>query len=102
MSDSVVLYHDRNDNLQIIDPDCVPHSDNINPLQQLAIDIINAGYDGIVVDEIQLQDGRYFQAISANLDTPEGRIFTNLSEDYQNEISLPSASSVLTQILESY
>lgn len=102
MSDSIVFYLDRNDNLQVIDPDCVPHSDDINPLQQLVIDMINAGYEGVAVDQIRLQDGRYFQAISANLDTPEGQILTNLSEDYLNEKPLPPSQTVLKEIQDSY
>ncbi len=102
MSDSVIIYLDRNNNFQIIDPDCVPHSDDINPLQQIVIDVINAGYEGVVIDEKRLTNGRYFQVISVNETTPEGQLISKLSESYRQGASLPASDTVLRQIQDAY
>jgi hypothetical protein len=102
MSDSMIIYLDRNNNFQIIDPDCVPHSDGINPLQHIVIDVINAGYEGVAIDEKKLANGRYFQIISVNETTPEGQILSILSKNHQLGKSLPASRSVLQQIQAAY
>ena len=73
MSDSLVFYHDRNDSLQIVDPDAVPHFDD-HPLIGFVVAVIKAGYLGVVVDEKQLSNGRFFLCLSVNQETPEGQI----------------------------
>lgn len=102
MNDSLVVYLGRNDAIHIIDPDCVPHSDDLNPLQLLVIDVINAGYKGVVIDEQRLNDGRFFQAISVNEASPEGQILNTLSADYKSGKPLPPAVNVLQQIRDAY
>ena len=102
MNDSLVVYLDRNNTNHIVDPGCVPHSDDLSPLQNLVIDIINAGYEGVIVDEKRLKNGRYFCALSTNGNTPEGRLLIQLSSDYANGKPMPSSHDVLAQIKKAY
>ena len=102
MSNSLVFYLDRTNTVQIIDPDNLPRAEDRNPLQLLVIDVINAGYKGVVIDEQRLSDGRFFQAISVNEASPEGQILNTLSADYKSGKPLPPAVNVLQQIRDAY
>jgi hypothetical protein len=64
MSKSLVLFHGRDDNLYVVDPDCVPHFDDIPPLLKIAAAIIQAGYGGVIIDEKQLLNGRVIHCLS--------------------------------------
>lgn len=99
---SLVVCLDRTNTTHIVDPDCVPHSDDLSPLQNLVIDIINAGYKGVIMDEKRLKNGRYFYALSTNGNTPEGRLLIQLSSDYANGKPMPPSHDVLAQIKKVY
>lgn len=100
MSNSLVFYWDRNDVVHIIDPDAIKNiDDEISPLMMIAIAIINEGYEGVVIDEHRLNSGRYFHAITSNLETHEGQIFDNLRKQTQK---LPSPSTVIEKIKVAY
>ena len=98
MSNSVVLYHGRDDNLYVVDPDCIPHFDDTPPLLRLAAAIIEAGYDGVIVDEKKLSDGRFVHCLSTNSATPEGRILAGVSEAHSAGKPLPSTAAVMAAI----
>lgn len=51
MSNSIVIYHGRDDSLYIVDPDCLPNFDDAPPLLCIAAAIIQAGYVGVIIDE---------------------------------------------------
>ncbi len=100
MSESGILYLDRSEMLHVIDPDCLQHYDQISPLMKIVIAVINAGYNGICIDEKRLANGRYFQAINTNSRTPEGRIINDLGP--VSDKDLPTPRVVLEQIREEY
>jgi hypothetical protein len=102
MNDSLVVYLDRNNTNHIVDPDCVPHSDDLSPLQNLVIDIINAGYEGVIVDEKRLKNDRYFCALNTNRNTPEGQLLAQLRSDYANGKPMPPSHEVLARIKQAY
>ena len=102
MSDSLVFYHDRNDNLQIIDPDAVPHADEPNSLIQIAAAVMRAGYAGVMIDETQLSNGRFIHYLSVNTKTPEGIVMKRLGNDFDLGRSIPSESDVLSLIADAY
>lgn len=102
MSNSVVLYHGRDDNLYVVDPDCIPHFDDTPPLLRLAAAIIEAGYEGVIVDEKQLLNGRIIHCLSTNSATPEGRIFAGLAEALSDGKTVPSSAAVLESIQREY
>ncbi len=102
MSDSLVLLLNRANDLHIVDPDAVPHSDDLHPFLKIAAAIIIAGYDGVAVDEIRLSNGRYFQSVDANLATPEGAILQSLQNIMDSGGVLPDPASVVTAIRQHY
>ena len=102
MSNSVVFFHGRDNVLHVIDPDCVKHSDDISPLQEIVIAVINAGYRGVVVDEKQLANGRFLSCISTNCSTPEGQILQEITNAVEQGHSAPSVNQVLEAIAKRY
>ena len=102
MSKSVVLYHGRDNNLYVVNPDCIPHFDDIPPLMRIAAAIIDVGYDGVIVDEKQLSNGRFVHCLATNSATPEGRVLAELSVAHSAGKPLPSISAVMTAIRRGY
>lgn len=102
MSDSIVLYHGRDDYLHIIDPDDVPHFDEHPPLLDIVCAVINLGYKGVAIDEIQLANGRFMHCLSANEGTPEGQIIQSLALDDAAGKQLPSIPLVIEKIKKLY
>ena len=98
MSDSLVFFHGRDNVLHVIDPDCVKHFDDITPLQEIVIAVINAGYRGVVVDEKQMANGRFFSCISTNFSTPEGQILQEITKAVEQGHSAPSVNQALETI----
>ena len=102
MSNSIVFCHDRNDNLQIIEPDAVPHFEDHPPVIDIAIAVTNEGYAGVVFDEKQLFNGKVLLVMSTNQSTPEGQIIEELSVASASGMTLPPMESVLREIKRRY
>lgn len=98
MSNSLVLMHSRANDLHIIDPDEIPHTDDLPPLLLIAVAVIKAGYTGVAVDELKLSNGRIVHSVELNLETPEGKIFQKLSAVLESGRPLPEANTVLEAI----
>ena len=102
MNNSVVLYHGRDDNLYVVDPDCISHFDEHPPIIEIVIAVINAGYAGVFVDEKKLADGRFIICFGVDPETPEGQIIQVLMRGADTGKSLPSIQFVLEQIQKIY
>ena len=102
MGDSLVFFHGRDNVLHVIDPDCVKHSDDMTPLQEIVIAVINAGYRGVVVDEKQLANGRFLCCISSDFSTPEGQILQEITKAVEQGHSAPSVNQALAIITKRY
>jgi hypothetical protein len=102
MSESIVFLLNRANELHVIDPDSVPHSDGIHPIILIAAAVINAGFEGVAVDQMRLSDGRYFQAIDVNLATPEGVILHRLQQIAELGSQLPTPELVVDAIRRQY
>ena len=102
MSDSFVFFQGRENDLHVIDPDGVRHSDDITPLQKLVIAVINAGYRGVVVDEKRLANGRFLSCISIDFSTPEGQILQEISTAVEQGQPAPSVNQALEIIAKRY
>jgi hypothetical protein len=102
MSDSIIFYHGRDNQLHVIDPDCIPHFDQKPTLLQIATALIIAGYKGVIIDEIRLSNGRYMHCLSTFLTTPEGRMFAEMSNAFNLGDPLPSIECVLNSIHREY
>ena len=95
MSDSLVYALSRSGEVQVVDPDDVPHTDDLSPLMQIAVALFAAGYTGIAVDELKLSNGRFIRSLDADLATPEGRVIQDLWSIEKFGGSLPAAQTVL-------
>ncbi len=102
MSDSLVLVLNRANELHIVDPDEVPHSDDLHPFTVIAAAIIAAGYEGVAVDEIRLSNGRYIQSVDVNLATLEGAILQDLRHMVDAGGVLPAPALVVAAIRQRY
>jgi hypothetical protein len=102
MNDSIVFYHDRNDVLHVVDPDATPHFEEHPPVFDIVCAVINAGYEGVVVDEKQLDNGQFLLGLSTNPCTPEGQIIEELVLAADDGVQMPSIALVLEQIKKQY
>jgi hypothetical protein len=102
MSDSLVFVHSRLNDLHIAHLDEIPYSDDPSPLMLLAVDIINAGYVGIAIDVIKLNNGRCVYSMDTNNTTPEGYVIEKLRRSQDEGRPLPDLSTVLEAIRSIY
>ncbi len=100
MKSSILYYLDRSGTLKVIDSSSLSHTDDLSPIMNIAVAVIRAGYDGVVIDQHRMTNGRYFQALNTNSATPEGRILANLSK--LDPPDLPSLMEVLRMIQQAY
>ena len=102
MSDSLLFLHSRSNDLHIVDPDAIPHSHDLSPIMQLAIEVIKAGYKGIAIDELKLKNGRFVYSLEGDIATPEGAVIQKLSTALDDGRPLPNAATVLEAIHRIY
>lgn len=100
MTKSILIYLDRSETVQIIDPYSLPHTDDLSPIIWIGIAVINAGYKGVIIDQQRMANGRYFQALNTNHATPEGRVVAVLCE--LDHAMLPAPEEVLEIIRHAY
>jgi hypothetical protein len=102
MSDSLVLVHSRSNELHIVDPDAIPHCDELSPLLLLAVEVIRAGHKGVAIDELKLKNGRFVYSLEGDLATPEGVVMQKLSTELDEGCPMPNAANVLEAIRRIY
>lgn len=102
MSNSTVFYHGRDDVIHIVDPDLARHFDELPPVFDIVVAVMNAGYNGVVVDEKRLNNGRFIHFLSVAQGTPEGNAIQNLMADANAGKPLPSVDCVLAQLKAMY
>jgi len=101
MTKSITLHHGRDDVFYAVDPDDLPIAQNLQVID-FVVAVINAGFDGVVVDEKRLSDGRFIHCISVNLETPEGQIVQALASAADLGEPMPSIKFVLEKIKNKY
>ena len=97
-----VLFRDRNDDIQIFERDALEHHEPCHPVVMLAIDVMGAGYEGVIVDAEKMSNERAFIALQTNDQTPEGRIIENLYRNYWPGQRLPSKKKKKKKIASNY
>ena len=96
MKNSILLYLDRSNSVQVVDSESLPHTEGLSPIMLIAVAVINAGYRGVIIDEQRMANGRIFQALNSNMVTPEGRIVADLCK--LDPSSLPTPQAVVEMI----
>lgn len=102
MDENLLFYWDRTNKVNLIDRDTIPHFNDGHPILNIVVDILNAGYGGVIIDEQRLSNGKYFQALSVNLDTPEGAIVSILQKSFNAGDKIPTSSEVIESINLAY
>lgn len=100
MKSSILYYLDHSGTLNVIDSTSLSHTDDLSPIMNIAVAVISAGYQGVVIDQHRMENGRYFQALNTNIETPEGRILACLCD--LDSSDLPSPEEVLRMIRQAY
>jgi hypothetical protein len=100
MKNSILLYLDRSNSVQVVDSESLPHTEGLSPIMLIAVAVINAGYRGLIIDEQRMANGRIFQALNSNMVTPEGRIVADLCK--LDPSSLPTPQAVVEIIRNAY
>ncbi len=100
MQSSILMYLDRGETVHVLDPNLLPHTNEISPLMLIVAEIIIAGFKGVMVDEYRLANGRYFQALNVDKATPEGQIISRLRD--LDQTKLPTPKEVLKEIRDAY
>ncbi len=100
MKSSLLFYLDRSNTVNVIDSRTLSHSDELSPIMLIAAAVMNAGYDGVIIDELRMANGRYFHALNTNMATPEGRILADLCK--VDPAVLPPPKVVLAEIRQAY
>lgn len=100
MKDDFIIYRDQGHALNVIDPRKISHTDDLSPIMKIAGDVMTAGYQGVVVDECQLPNGAYLQALNVDLETHEGEFVNFLCK--VDPAELPSSEVILRTIKRAY
>lgn len=98
MIDELILYVDRGSRLHIVEPSSLENFDDYHPVLQIAVNLMNAGFEGLEIDEKLMSNGKYFQALNTDLSTREGKLLYDISQKYSRGEPLPSLTEVIAQI----
>jgi hypothetical protein len=102
MNHSVIFYLDRGNCLHVLACEDLPHFDTCHPAMDLAVDLMNAGFEGVTIDERRLSNGRYFHALNSDPTSPEGQAIQALCELHAAGRPLPSSQLVVQAVLDEY
>ena len=102
MDESLIFYWDRSNHLNIVDSGAIPHFNNEHPVLNIIVDIINAGYHGVMIDEQRLSNGKYFHALSVDLNSPEGAIISAIQKSFEAKEPIPTSQEVIESINHIY
>ncbi len=102
MNKTIVFYQDLSDTLQVLDPEALPHTEQLSPLMEIAAAVIWTGIKGVRVDQQRMAKGRYLQPMDVNIETLEGQILQRLGQLHAAGQVLPSARAVLSMISQAH
>lgn len=98
----LIMYHSQNDDLIITDTDYLDSKGNEDSIIELAVELMVAGYSGIVVHTAPLANGKYFHGINYRGDTPEGRAFARAEAEFYQSGKIPDIPAAIKEIEAEY
>lgn len=98
----LIMYHSQNDDLVITDTDYLDSKGNQDPILELAIELMVAGYPGIVVHTAPLSNGKYFFGINSKRGTPEGRVYDRAEAEFFQSGKNPDIRAAIREIEAEY
>ena len=98
----LIMYHSQNDDLIITDTDYLDSKGDQDPILELAVELMVAGYPGIVVHTAPLSNGDYFFGTNYRADTPEGHYYARAQADFHQYGKIPDIPAVIREIEAEY
>lgn len=98
----LIMYHSQNDDLIVTDTDYLDSKGNQDPILELAIELMVAGYPGIVVHTAPLSNGKYFFGINSKRGTPEGRVYARAEAEFFQFGKNPDIPAAIREIEAEY
>ena len=77
---STIFYLSRSGKLLVMDSNSLDRTGVKEPIIEIALDLINAGFEGVAVDTKKLSNGECFFAVEIQPDTPEGKIISDTQD----------------------
>ena len=97
-----IMYRSQNDDLVITDTDYLNSKGDQDPILELAVELMVAGYPGIVVHTAPLSNGEYFFGTNYRADTPEGHYYARAQADFHQYGKIPDIPAVIREIEAAY
>ena len=98
----LIMYRSQNDDLIVTDTDYLDSIGDQDPILELAIELMVAGYPGIVVHTAPLSNGDYFFGTNYRADTPEGHYYARAQADFHQYGKIPDIPAVIREIEAEY
>lgn len=98
----LILYHTQNDDLIVTDTDYLDSKGDQDPILELAVELMVAGYPGIVVHTAPLSNGRYFFGTNYRADTPEGHYYARAQAHFHQYGKIPDIPAVIREVEAEY
>jgi hypothetical protein len=97
-----IMYHSQGDDLVVTDTDYLDSKGDEDPILELAVELMVAGYPGIVVHTAPLSNGKYFFGINSRRDTPEGRVYERAQAAFHQSGKIPDIPAAIKEIEAEY
>ncbi|MDA9185554.1 hypothetical protein N9O60_01770 [Gammaproteobacteria bacterium] len=98
----LIMYRSQNDDLIVTDTDYLDSIGDQDPILELAIELMVAGYPGIVVHTAPLSNGDYFFGINTKRGTPEARVYARAEAEFFQYGKNPDIPAALREIEAEY
>lgn len=99
---SLIFYWNKSDDLYIMDSDSLDLMGDQDPILEITLDVMNAGFDGVAVDTAKLASGKYFYGVNIRPDKPEGKIISDIQDLFNSGHHIPSSRVVINRIKKAY
>ena len=97
-----IMYHTQGDDLVVTDTDYLDSKGDEDAILELAVELMVAGYPGIVVHTAPLSNGKYFFGINSRRDTPEGRVYECAQTAFHESGKTPDIPAAIREIEAEY
>ncbi len=99
MSASMLLFHDHNDVLQVVDPDTIPQSSSTADVaQEILTALLKNNCEYLAADAHQMVDGRMVVAWSFKQSTSQGKLLHSILHAAMQGVFPPPLARVLEML----
>lgn len=98
----MLLYRNQNDDIELFEDNFFQGQPNKDNLIEIAIAIVDRGYEGVLIHHRKLQNGELFIAVNYREDTIEGALFAEICDAFELQLKIPRPENVLRFIKLAY